>query len=938
VLSGERSTFGPPAGTAFVCPLLVGRAAELAALRAFVSDGGVALVAGEAGVGKSRLVGELLASPEAAACARVRVACLEPDVAEPYALVLELVEAAGGRIAELPIGGAPEVERQVRRVEQAVRAVLGHAAADRPFILVAEDLHWSDAPSLAVLLGLAQRPGPLRLVGTYRPAPSSAALAGFLAELARLRLAREVVLPPLGPAEVARMISATLGSDAPVSGVLLDEVVAATDGVPFLVEEVLRALAEGGALERRGEGWRRHPDAPLRTPGSLRQAIEARLLAQPPEVAQVAALAAAVGQVLDLDLVRQLSGLDEPALLAVLRALVGAQLLEPRPDGRLAFRHALSREAVLARLLEPERRALHRRVAEALEANPGSASPATLAHHWAQAGDAVRAGLHALCAAERAAAVHAHREAIVHYELALAGRCGPPAALLQALGDHHAGLGEIDAAVARYREAQALGGVGAELELRIGLAYERDRQRPAARRHLAAAFAGLPLDHPKRWLAGLHLARQLAATGDYGEAEAALGEALRTADADALARLRVAYELGGLRALRGDWAALDEAAAAVLREAPEDDDEALALRHDAHAALGTLGYYRGAFGAALEHFRACLHLGRRRGLVSDQAVARWNMATNALYNLGRWPEVRTELGELQALGFAGLAETSRLVELWLDGRWEPAAEAYLRAWQEMLELIGDLESLTAHGRRVADILLALGRPAEAHTLVERVVARIRVVGARSFELQLAPREAEALARLGDPRAADACDTGLALARDLGARPAEGLLLRARGLVRRTAGRWSEAFADFDAAVALLDALPMPYEAARTRREAGLARLARGRRGDRERGAELLRAAQRLFAGLGAARDEAATGAVLSAAGLAGRADRGTGPLSAREREVAALVAEGLSNREIAERLFIAEKTAAFHVGAILNKLGFDSRAQIAAYVARHESG
>lgn len=151
---------------------------------------------------------------------------------------------------------------------------------------------------------------------------------------------------------------------------------------------------------------------------------------------------------------------------------------------------------------------------------------------------------------------------------------------------------------------------------------------------------------------------------------------------------------------------------------------------------------------------------------------------------------------------------------------------------------------------------------------------------------------------------------------------------------RQQGRWLEAYDDYEAAIALLEALPMPYEAARTQREAGLARLARGRRGDRRRAAALLKRARQHFADLGAGRDEEIVEAILSAAGLTTAGEQGPGPLTAREREVAELVTQGLSNGEIAGRLFITEKTAAFHVGNILNKLGFNSRVEIAVYMAQ----
>jgi len=928
-------------GSPLVCPLLIGRDEDLArlsaALDAATDRGGVMLVTGEAGVGKSRLLDELLAQPEAAAWARLRVGCLEPDRTEPYALVLALAHAAGVT-SDLPLGGAPEAERQVRRVEQALRAVLERFAAGRPLILTAEDLHWSDGPSLSALLALAQRPGRTLMLMTYRPAQPTPALAGFLTELHRLRLTHEIPLHPLERAAVARMIRVTLGLDAPVSGALLDEVMGATDGIPFLVEEVLRSLIEGGALEQTGTAWRRRPSVPLRVPGSLQQAIQARLLSQPADVAGIAALAAVLGQVIDVDLLRSLAECCEPELLTALRALTEAQLLVVRPDGSLAFRHALARDAVLDRLLEPERRGLHRRVARALDAGSES-TPTVLAYHWAQARDLERAAPYALRAAERAAALHAHREAIGQYEIALAGGAASVPDLSMALGDSHAALGELEAAVAWYERASAHAGERgevtrtAEIELRIGLAYAADRWRNEASEHLARAFAGLPSQHPSRWRAGLHLALQRAAQGEYIRADETLTEALvGAAEADLLAPLRLAYELGGLRSLRGDWAALEEAGSRVLRESPEDSDEGLALCSDAHAALGSVAYYRGTMDTALEHFTACLGIARRRGLTVDEAMARWNRATNALYHLGRWSDARVDLAETQTLGTM-LATTAGWFELWLDGRWEEAVEAWLAAWSEQLASSGDLEVQTAHGRRIADLLLVLGRTGDALILLAPVLSRIREVGARSFELQLAPREAEALVRLSDPRAEAACETGLALARELGGQPAEALLLRARALAHRAAGRWPEAFADFDQAVAILLALPMPYEAARTLREAGLVRLGRGRRGDRERGAEHLRAAGQIFAEIGAARDRAATSGILSAAGLAERAGRGPGPLSPREREVAELIALGSSNREIAGRLFITEKTAAYHVGAILTKLGYTSRAQIATYMA-----
>jgi DNA-binding CsgD family transcriptional regulator/tetratricopeptide (TPR) repeat protein/transcriptional regulator with XRE-family HTH domain len=934
----------------FVCPVLIGRERELSQLRAslqtaLTGHGGGVLLSGEAGVGKSRLLAEVYSTREVAACAQIQVSCLASDHAEPYALVVQLAQIAGGQPLELPLDTSMAAEGHVRRVTELVRAILGCRAQGQPLLLAAEDLQWCDPPSLAVLLALMQRPDGLVLLCTYRPEPLTQALADFLAQVSRLRLTVEVALHSLTQGEVARLVQTTLGLAGPVPGALLDDVMRATDGNPFLVEEIFRCLLERGDLAPVEGAWRWR-GAAVGVPRSLHHAIEGRLLGQPAAVQQVAQVAAILGHVIEARLLASLAELDEPAVWAALHALTRAQLLVARPDGTVTFRHALTRDAILGRLLEPERRALHRRAAEILSAGAGASemgvTPAVLAFHWSRAGDATRAAPYALQAAARAAALHDHRDAIAHYELACAGSAAPASALLTAIGDSHLALGEREPAISNYEAAAALHTAAdavvqvAELELRIGVTYARERRRQEAVEHLERAVVALPIGHAERWRAGLWLGLQLAAQGKYAAAIATLHQAqLAVAGDDPVAGLRLTYEIGGVRAMRGEWAALDNAGQTVLADAPDDSDDALALRHDAHAALGSLAYYRGYFVRAQGHFVACGQIAEQRGVTVDQAVARWNLAGNVFYYVGRWAEGCRALADLRAMGYGWLADVAHWFGLWLEGRWEEAATAALAAWPR-LETCADVELHQGLVKRMADILLALGRPGEALALVQEVLARAQAVGACTYEVQMIPQEVDALARLGDPQAMTRCAAGLVLARDLGARPVEALLLRARAVVQRTTGLWPEAFSDCTAAVELFAELSMPYEQARTLREAGLIRLARGRRGDRERAAELLREAHRLFSDVGAARDAAATTGILSAAGLATPAERSSGPLSARERMVAALVAQGCSNQQIAAQLFITEVTVAHHVGAILNKLGFTSRAQVAAYMARQE--
>ncbi len=762
-----------------VSPELFGRDTQLAELQHWLEAvgagrGGVVLVAGEAGVGKSRLLSEALQMPEATRCVQIRVNCLEGDEAEPYSLTRSLIAAAEGSPAEVAIDPAPEAERQVRQVEQALLALLEEVRRERPLLVVVDDMHWSDSPSLQVLLALSLHPGPRLFLLSYRPEPMTPGLASFLADVSRLRLAKTISLQPLSYADTGRMVRAMLDLQETLPPALLPELMTVTEGIPFLVEELLHTLVERGDLQPHGTGWRFRRGTALAVPGSLRLAIEGRLLLQPREVIALAEQAAVVGQVVDVARLARLSDLDEPELFTALRALIEAQILITQPDGTLAFRHALTREAIRTRLLQAERQTLHRRVAMMLEAEGGAAS-STLAYHWSEAGEVSRAADQAYQAAKQAASLYAHREAIAHYELALSGGAGTKEEILSTLGDQYQALGEREEAIAHYQAAQAIYRAAGDttavaiLNLRIGVAYSQQRFRKEALESLQAAFTDLPGNHPDRWRAGLYLGLQQAAMGNQDAAEATFLAAQEAARDTAVAELRIEYELCGLRARRGDWAALEEAAQRVLREAPDQTDEGLALRYDAHAALGSVAYYRGTLSKSLDHFTACLRIAEQRGLTDEQALARWNLATNALYHLGRWHEAREQLAELQALAIKDWAQPGIVFELWLNGEWEQAAEIWLRSWPDLLES-DDLELQMAFGRRIADLLLALGRPQEALMLLAPLLAQLRRFEARSFELQLIPRQVEALARMGDKQALPVAQDGLVLAQTLGGRP------------------------------------------------------------------------------------------------------------------------------------------------------------------------
>ena len=283
------------------------------------------------------------------------------------------------------------------------------------------------------------------------------------------------------------------------------------------------------------------------------------------------------------------------------------------------------------------------------------------------------------------------------------------------MGDHHAALSECEEAVSAYRRARSCyaeqGDAArvADANLRIGMAYADQKRRGEAQRHAEAALAGLPIRHPERWRAGLLLALQLAAQGEYPRAE----EALRRASCDSTGvdphvRLRIDYELGGVRAVQGDWPALERAAQQVLDNVADDSDTALALRHDASAALGVAAYFRGELVTSIGHHRACLEIAERRGVHTDQVLARWSIGMRRSTS-GAGREWRPILADVQALGFAWMAEVAPHFEQWLDGRWEEAGAGWCRSWRRM-SAEQDLEFQVGAARYAADVLLLLDGP------------------------------------------------------------------------------------------------------------------------------------------------------------------------------------------------------------------------------------
>jgi DNA-binding CsgD family transcriptional regulator/tetratricopeptide (TPR) repeat protein len=377
---------------------LVDRSAQLETFTALWSEvllgeGQVALVVGEAGIGKSRLVDEF-ATQHAGDADVVRCGCLHAGGRD-----MPLAPFRGALAARLP--GVQARSWDAGQLLDAFARRLGADSWARPVLLVVEDLHWADATTLAMVdhLGRSLRSSRVFLVLTVRAddLTDSSPVSDEVLELARLPNALRLSLPRLTRDGVIRQMRAILGRPPPAA--LAESVAARSDGVPFLVEELVAAGLEGRS------------DVPTQVHDLVRQ----RTRGLSDAAGFVLRLAATATSGTDEQTLVSLSGLGDVEVTAAARELVDAGLLVVDGSGGLVFRHALVREAVESSLLPREAATLHARYARLLDAraveDPRAAVEA--AHHWWRAGDRPRAFVAALAAADSAHQVGARAEELV---------------------------------------------------------------------------------------------------------------------------------------------------------------------------------------------------------------------------------------------------------------------------------------------------------------------------------------------------------------------------------------------------------------------------------------------------------------------------------------------------------------------------------------------
>lgn len=987
-----------PLDTPMVCPVLVGRDGERDALRDCLDEvmavrGRTVLVAGEAGIGKTRLVAEVAAYARERGVRVLVGQCFEPDRTQPFAPVLDLLRFALRQATEIVepalADAAPEFARlqpdlellvpgvvpapplgpqsDRRRAVQALTRFVATVAAERPLLLVIEDAHWSDEATLDALLHLARSLSDdcrTLLIVTYRGDEIGPEFDRLLVALDHDHLASTLRLKPLSAGDIAAMLRAMRERIGRLPTAIADRVTDLAEGNPFYVEELLRSALTGDEAR----------PAATAVPRSVNDAVRARLERLGEDARSTLTHAAVAGRRFDFALLQALGGCDHREMLRRVKEVIRAGLVVEESADRFAFRHALTRQAIYAGLLSLERREMHQAVFDALRRLFGDERErgrhaADLAHHAFEAGCWGEALAYGRQAGEQALALYAPRAAAELFTRALAAadRLGLPASstLHRQRGQAYDTLGDFEAVRRDFETAVALARAGgdraAEGEGQLALGqYWRGRDYATAEAHLHAAR-----DAAEDAGDLAMLARCLNQLGNWHVNLARPADAFRChqdalAIFDDLEDQRGVAEtldlLGMARYLAGDMAGAAEAyrraipllralddrktlasalvtlaltiacgANRVLAPATGDDEEARRHAEEAIALSRTIGWLPGeAFAlscaAGIEGQR---HPARaletaRQGLriAEDLGHAQWS--TGAHYGIGR---LHATLLDLPA-AHQEFEQARRLAQGLGSSFWRLVTAADLAS---TLVERGDLAQAGEVLAAVLDDEIQLETSALRRAWYARAELA-RAQGDHARELDIVERLLSVAVGDSEP---DAARTPY--------------LAFMRGEALAGLGRSAEARAAFQSARAGAVALGAPFLLWRV--DLAVGGLAR-RRGDQEEADRAYATARAAVDSLAASIDDEAQRETFLRNALRrfppGRpptqlkvVKERFGGLTRGERSVAALVAEGLSNREIGEALWIAETTVRTHVGNILGKLGLKSRTQIAVWAKEH---
>jgi DNA-binding CsgD family transcriptional regulator len=947
-------------GASAELPRLVGREDETRFLGAAldrISAGrsAIALVEGEAGIGKSRLLHDTLATARNRGIQVLAANARELERTRPFGVAAEALgcvrssdDPRRAAIAALlsrhgaddrrPITVTSDPGLQFRAVD-ACTDLLEETALTGPLVLAVDDLQWADPSSLLTLGAAARRLTdlPVALVGCFRPTPRATELDQLITALGAVG-ARQLTLGPLSNAAVRQLATETVAAE-PGAALLME--LSAAAGNPLFITELLGALDEAGAIDT-ANGRAEISDASL--PPTLRLTILHRLSFLPDDALEVLRVASILGSTFSLTDLATVSARPVLELSAALTPAIQARVVSDNDVG-MRFRHDLIRDAIYEDLAVSVRRGLHREFGQRLARSDAPALQ--VAEHLARgAGDDDAEAINWLTRAARDAApassdvaaglleravslmtsTNPHRDRLIVERasyLMAAGRVGDTLTACQDLLARQHDLA-VDSA-ARLRRAHALLAYGqpaealAELEQPDNAASRSDAERAAA-----LAWAGF--------------ARLSLGDLDGAAARATQADATAAASDEHYARSIALVTLAAIAECRGQVSE----ALRIIDEAIYRADHSAARQGHRYPIHITRGHILIELDR-LEDAGSALQTGMR---LSDDLGVRWPLASYSAYRAlagfiaGDWDDAIAEID-------ASLAQAAETGETYSSSQAH-ALMCLISLHRNDLDRAGAaadaaMNMLGDSGGRFrgvwanwayALVLEARGETNDAFTVLAQSWERCSRAGLVLEHRMLGP----ALVRLallhGDRGLAGQVQSAVAeLARNNPTISSmSGAALRCRGLAAGDA----EVLLD---AVDAYSAGSRPLELALTCVDAG---NAFARHGDQDRARPLLERAISVYERLDAARDCARAEAVARAAGIRrgrrgprGRPQTGWSSLTPTEHTIAGLVADGLSNPQIGDRLYVSRRTVQAHLGHVFRKLDITSRAQLAAEATRH---
>lgn len=726
------------------------------------SNAQLLLISGEPGIGKTRFVRELIVLAELASGIALQGECYA-EGGPPYAPIIQMIRqlVANPRLAWMPlpesilpdlVALAPDLQQRYPHVTPALAidpqtgqqrffdiifSLVSIVSGRVPLILVLDDAHWSDSDSLFLMRYLARRSRTgrykLLILFTYREVELDEArtLHELLADFHRERLSNRLKLLRLDREQTSAML--TVLFDQTVTGDFLDGIYRETEGNPFFIEEVCKALIEDGAVYHEGQRWQRQEMSQIRIPQSIRLAIQGRIGKLTARTQDVLRLAAIIGREFDFSTLQQALEIGEDELVDAIEEGQRAQLIyevQSRSRETFAFVHALVSTTLRDSMSGLRRHRLHRRIANVIERlRPDDLE--ALAHHYSEAGDEELSRTYHLQAGDRALAAYANQDAEHHYRAVL--ELGTGAIVLAPLLGN---LGEALARQSRYQEAVEVWHKAIEL-----YRHQQDYDylaRMYARMGRVLAYSGHEIDSLaicREGVAALsgredsvglamlwhEMARSCYFNGlieeayQYGQSLLAMTDRLDAVEvrADALATLALLPK----QSLAESQAMLRQSAALA------ESHQLLAIATRAHNNLANYLEEMGNLSGALEHYLRAATFCRQRGAVTEELFV-MSQAVNISAWLGNFAEANEMIAQLYQL-VGGVSEVTagvfqlRVTEatmLRYRGEWSEAI-AQFQLLLEHAESRNDRQDVTLINFQLAEIFLELGRANEAEMVL-----------------------------------------------------------------------------------------------------------------------------------------------------------------------------------------------------------------------------